>query len=53
MYLPVSASLRSKSVNITFKLKHLKVIVEGNTIIDKDFPENINVEESIWTLEEG
>lgn len=53
LYLPVASSLRSKNVKVTFNLKHLKVVVDGAAIIDKDFPENINVEESLWTIEEG
>lgn len=43
IFLPVKADLRSKFVNVEFKLKHLKVVIEGKTIIDKDFTENINV----------
>lgn len=27
--------------------------VDGKSIIDNDFPENINAEDSLWTLEEG
>lgn len=53
IYYPVKSDLRGKFVNVAFKLKHLTVAIEGKTVIDKDFPENINVEESLWTLEEG
>lgn len=40
-------------MKVDFSLQHLKVVIEGKTIIDKDFPEKIDPEDSIWALEDG
>ena len=40
-------------MKVEFSLQHLKVVIEGKTIIDKDFPEKIDAEDSIWALEDG
>jgi len=40
-------------VKVDFSLQHLKVVIEGKTFIDKDFPEKIDPEDCIWSLEDG
>lgn len=38
---------------MTIGLDTLKVIVDGNTIIDGKLKDKINPDDSIWTIEEG
>ncbi|EAR82709.1 nuclear movement protein (macronuclear) [Tetrahymena thermophila SB210] len=53
IYIPVASTMKSKFVQIEFSIKHLKVVIEGKSFIDQDFPENINAQECLWTLEDG
>lgn len=53
MYVYVESNVKSKVVKVDFSRKHLKVSIEGKTLIDKNFSDNINSDDSVWTLEDG
>lgn len=54
MPLNFGARLKSKDITIEFKKKHLKVAIKGKEpIIDGDLHDEIKIDDSTWTLENG
>lgn len=51
MYIPVASDLKSSLVKVHLALQHLTITIKGEKFIDNDFPEKINVDDSLWTLE--
>ena len=49
--IPVEAEVKGKNVKIAIGVKHITVNINGDKYIDSDFPENINVDDSLWTIE--
>ncbi len=49
--IPIDFEIKSKQIKIAIGVKHLTVHVNGDKFIDNDFPENINVDDSLWTIE--
>lgn len=51
MRIPVEADLRAKLVKVAISTTHLTVTIQGDKYLDADFPEKVNVDDSLWTLE--
>jgi len=51
MFIPVDIDLNSKQVKVAIGVQHLTVHLNGDKFIDADFPEKVNVDDSLWTLE--
>lgn len=53
MYIYLDSSINKKQIKVNIGLDSLKVDLAGNTVIDGKLYDKINVEDSIWTIEEG
>lgn len=53
MYVFIDSSLNKKQIQVTIGLQSLKVVLNGETVIDGKLKEKINCEDSIWTIEDG
>lgn len=51
MYIPVEENIKGKMCKIDFNVNHLYVKVGDKVLVDNDWPEKINVDGSLWTLE--
>jgi len=52
MIIPVGTDVKGKEIKINYETKKLQVIVRGQTIIDGEFPHQINADTFMWVLEE-
>lgn len=54
MYIPIPENINKKMITVNYNIDSLLVQVKGQEpIINGKFYEKINVDESVWTIEEG
>ena len=53
MYIFLPKDVNKKLVKVNIGLDSLKVVVNGETIIDGKLKDKINAGDSLWTIEDG
>ena len=53
MFIFIDSSINKKQMKVNINLDSLKVIINGEAIIDGQLYDKINAEDSIWTIEDG
>ena len=51
MRIPIESNVKSKEIKVAISVSHLSVYIKGDKYIDADFPEKVNVDDSLWTIE--
>lgn len=51
MNIPIESDVKSKEIKVAISVTHLTVYIRGDKYIDADFPEKVNVDDSLWTIE--
>lgn len=53
IFIPIAKEITKKQVKVNVGLDFLKVYVNGEAIIDGKLKDKINVDDTIWTIEDG